>query len=100
MLKPHGYGMIVGDPAHSFGMEEHDTVTCIHCGSIGMVKSALTGTLEVMVFRKDGTHYFKECGFCRSCMEPICPKCDGKPCSNRFRRLEKEELMALRMGVA
>lgn len=91
MRSAHGYGVIAGDPAHNFGMQEHDTITCIHCGQIGMTKSSATGRLEVMVFRADGSHYFKEAGFCRSCFEPICPKCDGKGCNNRFKRLELEE---------
>lgn len=96
MLKAHGFGHIVGDPAHSFGMAEHDLVNCVHCGGISMLKSSLTGKMEVMVMRRDGTHYMKECGYCRSCMEPICPKCDGKPCDNRFRRMEDQEKAALK----
>lgn len=91
MRKPHGFGQIIGDPKHSYGVAEHDTVMCIHCGHIDMVRSSLSGKLEVMVIRADGTHYMKECGFCRSCMEPVCPKCAGKPCDNRFRRMEAEE---------
>jgi hypothetical protein len=91
MLRPHGFGQIIGDPAHAHGMAEHDAVNCIHCGSISMVKSSTTGKLEVMVYRSDGTHYFKEAGFCRSCMAPICPRCDGKPCDNRFRRMDRQE---------
>lgn len=96
MLKAHGFGQIIGDPAHGYGMAEHDLVNCVHCGGISMVKSSTTGKMEVMVFRADGTHYMKECGYCRSCMEPICPKCDGKPCDNRFRRMDKQEKAALK----
>lgn len=91
MRNPHGYATII-DPA--FGsVQEFDTVSCIHCGSVSMTKSAL-GNLEVMVYRADGTHYMKEAGFCRSCMKPICPRCVGKECSNRFKRMEMEETAA------
>lgn len=99
MRHPHGFGQIIGDPAHAHGIAEHDTITCIHCGQVGMVKSSTTGKLEVMVFRADGTHYLKEAGFCRSCMEPVCPKCDGRPCNNRHRRMELlESASALILG--
>lgn len=91
MRSPHGYATIIGDPAHGFGMVEHDAVTCIHCGGVSMTRSATSGRLEVMVFRADGSHYFKEAGFCRSCFQPICPKCDGRGCSNRFARMEQLE---------
>lgn len=94
MRNPHGYATII-DPSFNGGsVQEHDTVTCIHCGFIGMTKSSLSGKLEILVFRADGTHYMKECGFCRSCFEPVCPKCDGKPCDNRFRRLDQQEAAA------
>lgn len=94
MRKAHGFGHIIGDPAHGFGMSEHDVVNCIHCGGISMTRSSATGKLEVAVFRGDGTLYMKEAGFCRSCMAPICPRCDGKGCNNRFRRMELEEAQA------
>lgn len=97
MRNAHGFGQIIGDPAHTHGVAEHDVVNCIHCGGISMTKSSATGKLEVMVFRADGTHYLKEAGFCRQCMAPICPKCDGRPCSNRFRRLEAQEKEAAKM---
>ena len=94
MRKAQGFGQIIGPTETQLGMAEHDLVNCIHCGEIAMVKSSLTGKLEVMVFRADGTHYTKEGGFCRSCFEPICPKCNGKPCDNRHKRLEEEEARA------
>jgi hypothetical protein len=95
MRSPHGYFISV-DPAASTS-QENDIMSCAHAycgngnGSIHMVKSSLTGKLEVMVFRADGSHYFKECGYCRSCMAPVCPICDGKPCNNRHRRMEAME---------
>lgn len=98
MRGAHGFGQIIGDPAHGLGMPDHDVVNCIHCGSVSMVKSSTTGKLEVMIFRADGSHYLKEAGFCRACMKPICPKCDGKPCNNRFRRLEEQEKAVLKAG--
>jgi hypothetical protein len=87
----HGYGVII-DPV--LGMQESDQLSCIHCGQVDMLKSSLTGALEVMIFRSDGTHYMKEAGFCRNCMKHICPRCVGKPCSNRFKRMEEEEARA------
>lgn len=99
MRKPHGFGQIIGDPAHSFGMAEHDMVTCIHCGGISMSRSSVTGKLEVLIMRVDGTHYMKECGTCRSCMEVICPRCVGKPCNNRWRRMEAEEKAAAKAAA-
>lgn len=100
MRNAHGVGQIIGDPEHTFGMPEHDLVNCIHCSSIAMSRSSATGKLEVMVFRADGTHYMKECGFCRSCMKPVCPKCDGKPCDNKFRRMEQQERAALKASTS
>lgn len=96
MRNPHGYATII-DPAFG-GVQEFDVISCIHCGSVSMTKSAL-GNLEVMVYRADGTHYMKEAGFCRSCMKPICPKCNrpGAPCNNRFRRMEQEEAAARKL---
>jgi hypothetical protein len=88
-----GYATI-SDP-DAGGLQEFDTITCIHCGGVSMTRSS-TGQLEVMVFRADGTHYMKEAGFCRSCMKDICPRCVGKPCDNRFKRLEREEAAARR----
>jgi hypothetical protein len=93
MRNPHGYATI-SDPGVG-SLQEFDTVSCIHCGGISMTRS-LSGTLEVMVYRADGTHYMMEAGFCRSCMKPICPRCVGKPCDNRFKRMEREEAAARR----
>lgn len=96
MRKAHGFGEIIGDPGRGFSVGAHDMVNCIHCGHIDMVRSKTSGNLEVMVVRADGSHYFLEAGFCRQCMEPICPKCNGKPCSNRHRRMEQQEKAALK----
>lgn len=94
MRDPHGYATII-DPSFSSGngVQEFDTLSCIHCGRIDMTANK-SGKLEVLVFRADGTHYMKEAGFCRSCYKPICPICDGKPCSNRFKRLDEQEAAA------
>lgn len=91
MRNAHGYATIA-DPSLG-GLQEFDVMNCIHCGKVEMTKGS-SGNLEVMVFRADGSHYLKECGFCRSCYKPICPKCNGKPCNNRFKRLEEEEKAA------
>jgi hypothetical protein len=91
MRNPQGYAEVI-DPTHAFGrmVTEHDTITCIHCGRVNMTRGP-TGKLECMVFRADGTHYFREAGFCRSCYQPVCPICDGKPCQNRFRIMDEAE---------
>lgn len=91
MRQPHGYSTII-DPVT--GTQEHDAISCIHCGGISMVRSSLTGKLEVMVYRGDGTHYMHEAGFCQNCCRPICPRCIGKGCNNRFKRMEAEETLA------
>lgn len=97
MRNAHGYATIIMPEGP---VQEMDTVTCVHCGHIDMTKSNLSGKLEVLVFRADGTHYLKECGFCRGCYEPVCPKCDGKPCNNRFRRMEFQEAAALKFACS
>ncbi len=93
MLKPDGYGIGLG-PDWKGGKVEHDNVTCIHCGKIDMVRPGLGQALAVMVFRADNTHYFKEAGFCRSCMAYHCPKPECQTCNNRFKRMEAEENQA------
>lgn len=94
MRSPHGYATII-DPTFSSGngVEEFDTMTCIHCGRVDMTRGP-SGQLEVLVYRADGTHYLKQAGFCRNCYKEICPACVGKPCSNRFRRLDEQEAAA------
>jgi hypothetical protein len=101
MRNPHGYATIIGPPITGTdqgisGVQEFDTLTCIHSycrGSVSMTRSK-NGKIEIMVFRADGTHYMKEAGFCRSCMAPICPICTGKPCSNKFAKLDEDEMRA------
>lgn len=95
MRNPQGYAEII-DPTAPRMVTEYDTVTCIHCGSVSMTRGP-KGRLEVLVFRADGTHYMQEAGFCRSCYQEICPACVGKPCTNRFKRLEEEEARAQKM---
>jgi hypothetical protein len=93
MRNAGGYGHII-DPDLPGGVGEHDVFTCAHfwCGGrVEMVRAGVSGKLEVMVFRNDGTFYYKEAGFCRNCMRPICPICDGKPCFNRHDAIEKLE---------
>ena len=94
MRNANGYATLIG-PNFRGGVQEHDVVTCIHCGAVSMTRSKISGQLEVLVYRPDGTHYLREAGFCRSCMAPTCPKaeCNG-PCTNRFRRLDEEEKLA------
>jgi hypothetical protein len=93
MRNPQGYAHII-DPGARLLKQEFDTITCIHCGHVDMTRAGMTGRLEVLVYRSDGTHYMKEAGFCRGCFRPICPVCEGKPCTNRFKKLELEESAA------
>lgn len=88
MRNPQGYATIIHPER---GIEEHDTVTCIHCGQIAMTKSSFSGIPEVLVYRADGTHYLRPCDFCRNCMAYYCPRCIGKPCMNRFKKMELDE---------
>lgn len=90
MLQQQGYATII-DPNSPIAVQEFDTITCPHCGSVSMTKTQGFNKYQVLVFKADGTHYMRDAGFCRSCYQPVCPKCDGKPCDNRFRRLEEEE---------
>jgi hypothetical protein len=96
MRKPDGYSIII-DPGGNNFVQEFDNVTCIHCGQISMTRSGTTGKLECLVFRADGAHHMREAGFCRNCYHHICPRCDGKPCVNRFRKLDGEEAAARRL---
>ena len=94
MLRANGYGVIIGPD----GNQENDVVTCVHCSRIEMVRPGVGKPLSVLVYRANGTHYLKEAGFCRNCMAPICPACDGKPCNNRFRQLDEDEKRARQMS--
>jgi hypothetical protein len=91
MRNPQGYATII----HPAGpLEEHDTVTCIHCGQIGMTRSSFSGIPEVLVYRADGTHYMREGGFCRNCMAHTCGRGCCVECNNRFRRMDNQETAA------
>ncbi len=92
MRTPGGYATII-DPGASQLVTEFDTITCPHCGNVSMTKGT-SGALETMVFRSDGSHYMRAAGFCRKCYQHVCPKCDGKDCDNRFRRLDEQEAAA------
>jgi hypothetical protein len=98
MRQPGGYATII-DPGASRLVEEFDTITCPHCGFVAMTRAGLRATPQVMIFRADGTHYMKDAGFCRDCYQHVCPRCDGKPCDNRFRRLDREEAEARKLII-
>lgn len=97
MRRPDGYSAVT-DPGGPRLTQEADLVTCIHCGHIDMTRFP-NGNLEVMIQRADGSHYFKQAGFCRNCMHHICPKCDGKPCRNRFAYLDEIEKAARKLQL-
>lgn len=96
MRNPRGYATIV-DP--DLGVQEFDTITCAHCGSVTMSQTTINSTPQVMVYRADGTHYMKDAGFCRACFAHICPRCNGKECSNRFKRLDQEEALMRKLAA-
>ena len=98
MRNPMGYATII-DPTASRLTEEFDTITCPHCGTVAMTKAAMTGCVEVLIYRADGTHYMREVSRCLKCYQHVCPKCEGKPCSNRFARLDEEERAAARIII-
>lgn len=98
MRTPGGYATII-DPDARQAVQEFDTFTCAHCGGISMARGP-NGKPEVMVFRADGSSYMLEAGFCRSCFSHICPRCLGKPCDNRFRRIDRQEAEAQRITRA
>lgn len=95
MKDPQGWAQII-DPTAGRLVTEYDTITCIHCGKVEMTRGP-RGKLQCLVVRADNTHYFREAGFCRNCYRPVCPACDGKPCTNRFRLLDEEEGFAKKM---
>lgn len=97
MLKPRGYGVGTDPNAHG-NKVEHDYATCIHCGFIGGVRPGIGQPLSVMIFRADNTHYFKEMGFCRKCMDYVCPKAACQTCNgSRFKAMEIEENQARKL---
>jgi hypothetical protein len=89
MRNPQGYAEII-DPGAGRLVTGFDTITCIHCGKIEMTRGP-SGKLECLVFKADGTHEMREAGRCYSCWQEICPACVGKPCSNRFRKMDEDE---------
>lgn len=94
MRHASGYATIV-DPDH--GIQEFDAITCAHCGGVSMTQTTVNSTPQVLVYRADGTHYMKDAGFCRACFSHICPLCNGKECSNRFKRIDEEEKLCRKL---
>lgn len=91
MLKANGYGVIT-DPGAKVLTQESDNLSCAHCPRIEMTRSTKQfGRFVCVVYRKDGTSFEAEAGFCRNCMKHICPACIGKPCTPRMKRIEDDE---------
>jgi len=77
-LKPQGYAEIIS-PVEDIvcldhirkeqippGVARFDSCTCFHCGGIFHVSARM--------------HPSDIGGLCKSCMQPICPRCLDKPC--------------------
>ena len=69
MRNPTGYARITSPD----GTSECDTFTCHHCNTIVHAKGDDIG------------------GFCRNCMQLICPKCVGQDCTPFLKRIEHWE---------
>jgi hypothetical protein len=73
MRNPGGYAVVTdGD-----SVREADTFTCAHCNSIVIVKA--------------GQKAEDVGGFCRMCMDLICPRCADGPCVPFEKKLEAQE---------
>jgi hypothetical protein len=67
-------------------LQEFDTVSCIHCGGcLDDASSNMSGTLEVMVFRRR-RHALHEGSRLLPLLHEaeVCPRCVGKPCEQSF----------------
>lgn len=76
---------------------EHDLARCAHCPFIMFMKPGFSRP-QTLIFRADGTHYEREAGFCQSCYQHVCPRCDGKDCQPYEKKVDLEE-KAARQGL-
>jgi hypothetical protein len=73
LRNPGGYAVVTSPD----GRREADTFTCAHCNSLVIVKDGQTAD---------------DCGgFCRLCMDLVCPRCAGSNCAPFEKKLEQQE---------
>lgn len=87
MRNAGGYSVITSPGEHDV---EHDTFSCAHCGFITFTKAGW-GPMQVAVVRSDGSVFMKDVSKCFKCDEYICPRCVGKDCMPKMKRIELEE---------
>jgi len=90
MRNPQGYSVITNPGERAI---EHDTFSCAHCGAITFTKGAW-GQLQVAIIKGDGKVEMRDVHKCYSCDNYICPRCVGKDCIPKFKRIEQEEKAA------
>ena len=73
MRNPGGYAVVTSPD----GQREADTFTCNHCNHLVEVKA--------------GEKAEDIGGFCKLCMELVCPRCAGGPCVPFEKKLEQQE---------
>ena len=78
MIRPHGYGVWVGDGPNI----ERDTITCGHCNAVVFVKPGTASTVYLIPHATDPTMPWREepGAGCRMCHTPVCLRCyaDGR----------------------
>ena len=57
---------------------ESDTVTCCHCNGVWSMRSTDPSKANLG-------------GWCRNCMQPVCPKCAGRDCIPFLEKIERYE---------
>ena len=87
MRNAQGYSVIVNPGDRPL---EHDTFSCAHCGNMTFTKG-MWGNMQVAVIKGDGTTLMRDVHKCFRCDEYICPRCVGKECEPKFKRIEREE---------
>lgn len=93
MRNASGYSVINSPGERSL---EHDTFSCAHCGKIEFTRG-LWGNFQIAVIKGDGTVEMRDVHKCFRCDEYICPRCVGKDCEPKFKRIEREEREARRI---
>ncbi len=66
----------IGDPGGN--SLEADTATCCHCNAVWVLRASdpAKGNLG---------------GWCRNCMDAVCPRCAGLDCTPFLKRIERYE---------
>jgi hypothetical protein len=88
MLRPHGYGVWVGEA----GTVERDTCSCGHCTAVIFVKPGTAAT-TYLVYGDDPRLPPREVpgAFCRVCMRPVCLRCHAAGRCVPFERMIEQQ---------